>query len=271
LLNCEQCGGKRWFAKLNKRTGLQEKHHHNIDGVEYDLRVWRCWRCGHAQEEVRPFIPLGIRTDASILYFDLEVSKSLYFTYGPKVPSKYLRSDDRVKPYYIICWSASYVGSSKIWSDCVTKDEALAWSDKRILERLQQLIDSADLIGGHNIDAYDKKRANTRFLLNGYEPLTEKKTIDTLKIARSKFAFESNKLDEISKELGLRPKDNITNTDWLKIVTTGDEATLKKVNKYCRGDVFSGKALLERFRNYSGKKAHYGSVKLEAPPTWLKG
>jgi hypothetical protein len=272
MQNCESCGGKKFFAHIDRKTGLQRKHHIKLaDGIEYDLRVWRCWRCNHVQDEVRPFVPMVYRTTANILYFDLEVSKSLYWTYGPKVPSKYLRSDDRVKPYYIICWSASYVGSNKIWSECVTKDEALAWSDKRILERLQQLIDSADLIGGHNVDQYDKKRANTRFLLNGYEPLTEKKTIDTLKIARSKFSFESNKLDDISKELGLRPKDDIRNSDWLKIVTTGDEATLKKVNRYCRGDVISGKALLERFMKYSGKKEGYGSVTLDAPLEWMKG
>ena len=271
MQNCETCGGMRWFSAIDKKTGLQHKHHiTTADGHEFDLRVWRCFRCGNVQEETTPFIPKQYRTTANILYIDLEVSKSLYWTYGPKVPSKYLRSDDRVKPYYIICWSASYVGSSKIWSDCVTPEEALAWSDKRILERLQELIESADIIGGHNIDAYDKKRANTRFLLNGYEPQTDKKTIDTLKIARSKFAFESNKLDDISKELGLRPKDDIRNSDWLKIVTSGDEKTLKKVNKYCRGDVFSGKALLERFMKYSGKKEHYGSVTLEDSPKWLK-
>lgn len=270
MQNCDVCGGKKWFSHIDKKTGLQRKHHIKLDDVEYDLRVWKCWRCGNVQDEVSPFVPMVYRSTANILYFDLEVSKSLYWTYGPKVPSKYLRSDDRVRSYYIICWSASYVGSSKIWSDCVTKDEALAWDDKRILGRLHELIVSADIIAGHNVDAYDKKRANTRFLLNGYEPQTEKKTHDTLKIARTKFSFESNKLDDISKELGLRPKDDIRNSDWLKIVTTGDEATLKKVNKYCRGDVTSGKELLERFMKYSGKKADYGSIKLEASPSWLK-
>lgn len=271
MQNCEVCSGKKWLSHIDKKTGLQRKHHIKLGDVEYDLRIWRCWRCGHVQEEIAPFIPQEYRTKANILYIDLEISKSLYYNYGAKVPTKYLRSDDRVKPYYVICWSASYVGSKTVWSDCVTPEEALAWSDKRILARLQELIVSADIAAGHNVDAYDMKRANTRFLLNNIEPVIGKKTHDTLKIARSKFSFESNKLDDISVVLGFRPKDDIRNSDWLKIVTTGDEATLKKVNKYCRGDVRNGKAVLERLMKYSGKKQWYGTVTLDAPPRWMKG
>jgi hypothetical protein len=269
--NCERCSGKRWLAKIDPETGLQLKHHIKLEEVEYDLRIWKCWRCGHVQHEVEPFIPLYKRSKANILYIDLEVSKSLYFNYGAKVPSKYLRSDDLLKEYFIICWSASYVGNRKVWSECVTPDEALAWNDARILPRLQELISSADLIAGHNVMAFDIKRANTRFFLNGLEPVIDKKAHDTLKIARSKFSFESNKLDDIRKRLGLRPKDDIRNEDWLNILKTGDEKTLAKINKYCKADVVEGKKVLEFLMKYSGKKEWYGSVTLDAPPQWLKG
>jgi hypothetical protein len=269
--NCEYCGGKKWYAHIDQKTGLQRKHHiKQVNGFEYDVRIFRCWRCGRVQEEVLPFVPMQYRTTASILYIDLEVSKSLYFNYGSRVPSQYLNTDDLFKPRYIICWSASYVGSDKVWSECVTQKEAKKWDDRRILPRLRELMESADLIAGHNVDRFDVKHANARFLLNKMEPVTHKKTLDTLKIARSKFAFESNKLDYISQVLGFRPKDDITNRDWLKVVTTGDEATLKKISKYCRGDVRNGKSVLEVLMKYSGKKDFYGSVALELPIKWLK-
>src|SRR5690349_20512302 len=118
-------------------------------------------------------------------------------------------------------------------------------------------MESADIIAGHNVDRYDVKRSNTRFLLNGLEPVVDKKTLDTLKIARSKFAFESNKLDYISQRLGFRGKDEIHNSDWLKIVTTGDEKTLAKVLRYNRGDVRNGKNVLEKLMKYSGKRSFY--------------
>jgi hypothetical protein len=256
MQNCPDCYGKKWFAKISPKTGLQLK---NRDGK----LLWRCWRCGRVQ--VEPTIPpqaVSVRTDANILYLDTEISKSLYFNYGAKVPSKYLRIDDIVQEYYMICWAASYVGQDKVFSSCVTSGQAKKWDDKSILSKLRGLMEAADIIAGHNVDAYDVKRINTRFLLNGLEPVIGKKTLDTLKIARAKFTFESNKLDYISQRLGFRGKDNITNDDWLKIVKTGDAETLRKVDTYCQGDVTNGKKVLEKLMKYSGKRKDYGAVAL---------
>ena len=173
MQNCEVCTGKKWFSHLDKKTGLQRKHHITLaDGTSYDLRIWRCWRCGHIQSETAPFVPLEYRTTANILYLDLEISKSLYFNYGAKVPNKYLNNDDLYRERYIISWAASYVGNDKVWSECVTTEEALNWDDKRILSRLNELMESADILAGHNLDAFDIKHANARFLLNGLEPVS---------------------------------------------------------------------------------------------------
>jgi hypothetical protein len=272
MQNCERCFGKKWFSHIDKKTGLQRKHHIKLtDGTEYDLRVWRCWRCGNIQEEVAPTLPIGYRTSANILYIDIEVSKSLYFNYGAKVYSTYLNIDDLFKEKYIISWAASYVGSKAVWSDCVTGKEARKWTDARILPRLRELMDSADILAGHNFDAFDLKHINAQLLLNDLEPVTGKKTIDTLKIARSRFKFESNKLDYISRKLGLRPKDDITNDDWLRIVKTGDEKTLARILKYNKGDVTSGKGVLERLMKYSGKRTDYGAQSLDGVSVWMKG
>ncbi len=257
MQNCENCFGKKWFAKVDPKTGLQVK---NREGK----LLWRCWRCGHVQTEPSVnFLPRTVRTDANILYIDTEISKSQYYNYGAKVPSKYLRIDDISHEYYMICWSASYVGSDKVFSDCVSPKEAKGWTDTGILKKLRDLMASADIIAGHNVDAYDIKRINTRLLLNGLEPVIGKKTLDTLKIARQKFTFESNKLDYISQRLGFRPKDDITNEDWLRIVKTGDKDTLQKVDTYCQGDVINGKSVLEVLRKYAGKRADYGAVYLD--------
>lgn len=262
MLNCAICGGKKWLAKINKRTGEQEYHHIKTEETEYDLMVYRCWRCGNVQEEVAPYIPTPSR-GASILYLDIEVSKSMLFNYGLRVPSKYISPDNLIHEYYIICWSASYMGSDKVWHDCVTPSEARRWTDKEIFTKIHALIKSADILAGHNIDSYDIKRLNTRFLLNGLEPIIGKKTYDTLKIARQKFAFESNRLDDIRKRLGFRPKEDITNEDWLKIVTSGDKETLKKVDNYCQSDVTQGKLVLDKLMKYAGKRVDYGSVSVK--------
>jgi hypothetical protein len=260
MQNCENCGGKKWLAKINKKTGEQEYHRVKIDdSVEYNLMIYKCWRCGNVQHEVAPFVPMPAR-GASVLYLDVEVSKSMMFNYGLRVPSKYINPDNLIHEYYIICWSASYVGSDNVWHDCVTTAEARKWTDKNILQKLQRLMKSADIIAGHNVDAYDVKRINTRLFLNELEPVIGKKTIDTLKVARQKFAFESNRLDYINKRLGFRPKDDITDADWREVVTTGNKDTLKKIDTYCQGDVTQGKLMLQKFMKYTGKREDYGAV-----------
>jgi hypothetical protein len=42
------------------------------------------------QEEENTLIPPARQIESNILYHDIEASKSLYYNYGAKVPSKYL-------------------------------------------------------------------------------------------------------------------------------------------------------------------------------------
>lgn len=82
---CENCYKRHWRAKINPTTGLQVKHKNGN-------KVFICIFCGHAQEEEHLFVPPKERIKANILYIDLEISKSVYYNYGAKVPSKYLRT-----------------------------------------------------------------------------------------------------------------------------------------------------------------------------------
>jgi len=256
LQNCDKCKGKRWYVVLDKKTGKQKKRN--------GKRLWRCYRCNHKQVEpdAPNILDKRIRAKPNILYIDLEISKSIYYSYGARVPSKYLNVEDLVQEYYMICWAASYLGDNNVFHARVSSGSAKKGRDKVILKQLRELMASADIIAGHNVDAYDMKRANTRFILNGIEPVINVKTLDTLKIARQKFTFESKKLDYISQRLGFGSKDKITNEDWNNIMR-GDENTLEKVDKYCVGDVKNGKKVLAVLMNYSGKKVGYGGVSLK--------
>ena len=259
MRNCDNCGGKKWIAKINKKTGLQEFHK-----TKYGkLRVWKCWRCNHVQHEESPkATSYTNRIGASILYLDIESSLSKVYNYGLRVPSKYISPDNLISEYFIICWSASYVGDDKVFSGCVTSSAAKRWDDGAILKNINALMHSADILAGHNIDAFDIKKLNTRFLFYGLEPVINKKTLDTLKIARQKFSFESNKLDWICQRLGLRGKDDITSHDWREVVETGNRETLSKILKYNQGDVINGKNLLVNLMRWSGKKEGYGAINL---------
>jgi hypothetical protein len=249
---CENCYRRHWRAKINKSTGLQVKHNNgNL--------VYVCIYCGHVQEEEHEFIPPPERVQANILYIDLETSKSLYYNYGNKVPSKYLSNDHLVKSWYMIGWAASYMGSDIVWSQFVNSGEALAWDDKAIVKRLWDLMNAAEIIAGHNVDGFDIKRANTRFKKNGLPFITGKKTIDTLKLAR-KAAFENNTLDYIAHELGLDGKMKVTNEDWLA-AHAGNKDALSKIHTYCKRDVTEGKRVLDELIPLANKRFNFGALK----------
>lgn len=254
MQNCEVCYGKRWYAKINQRTGLQQK---NSRGQ----LLWRCYRCNHIQTEPDAKVALDwhVRTGASILYIDLEISKSRVFNYGLRVPSGYINPANLDRPYYMISWAASYMHQDTVYSGCVKVSEAQDWTDKRIVGHLHALMQSADIIAGHNVDRFDIKKANTRFKKWGLEPIIQKHTYDTLKIARKVYAFESNTLDYISKELGFSGKEEVTDEDWLKVVTNPDKATLDKILHYNKGDVINGKKVLAEMLPPGSGKPNYGS------------
>lgn len=253
MLLCENCLRRHWKAKIDRKTGLQVKHQNgNL--------VYVCIYCNHVQEEANELIETKRDIQANILYIDTENSKSIYGNYGAKVPSKYLRTDDLIQPWYMFGWCASYVGDTAVWSGFVTGKESLKCDDKRIAQELWGLMDAAEIIAGHNVAGFDLKKINTIFLKHKLPALDKKATIDTLKIARSCLSLESNKLDYVSQWLGFSGKDDITNDDWWA-AQRGDAKTLKKIEKYCVGDVKNGKDVLTKFLPLAHKNMRFGARK----------
>ena len=186
-----------------------------------------------------------------ILYLDIERSLMTFYGYERRVNGGFISKDLIKDEAFIICWSAGWVGETKLFSACVTQREALRKDDKRVLRQLWDLIDQADLVTGHNVDNFDMKKLNNRFLIHGMGlPLASwKKSVDTLKLARKHFPFDSNSLEYISVRLGGKPKKDIRLDDWKKIVDTGDPKTLRKAETYCRGDVREGLGVFYKLVN----------------------
>ena len=85
-------------------------------------------------------------------------------------------------------------------------------------------------------------------------------TIDTLKIARSKFRFNSNRLDYIGKFLGLGQK-NHTNFDlWKDIMLKNDKKAMNEMIDYCIQDVVLLEKVHKELSNHIPAKTHYGVI-----------
>src|SRR5688500_11053887 len=138
MQNCEDCTRKNMFHMSDYWTGNQ--------------RWGICRNCGHWQLELPP---QGLLVPPKVLYYDIERSPMTFWGYERKVSSGYIPKEWIKDESFIICWSAGWVGKTKIRSACVTQAEALKKDDRRILQELWNLIDSSDYVSGHNLDNFD--------------------------------------------------------------------------------------------------------------------
>jgi hypothetical protein len=236
MQNCAKCGFRKWLKPADDEARYAWNDGHRV-------RNWICGRCGQMQAELPPHIA----REPKILYLDIETSLIKTMSWSLKVSSKYINPALLISDFFVITWAASWVGERKVYSGAVTGRQAKKANDKQCLRELWKLIDDADLIAGHNSDSFDLKKLNTRFLLNGYGKPRTYRTLDTLKMARKYFAFQSNKLEHISLQLGFNPKKDMELSDWIKICLEGDEERITKMQHYNEGDVREGKKVLERF------------------------
>lgn len=243
-LRCEECFNTRWL-KSNKKP---------FQGRRY----WRCKKCGHVQLGYKP----QIQQEPRELYIDIETSPNLSLLYDLRVQSGYVNPEMLLKDWFIISWSAEWMNcyNHKNYSMSVKPQDAKNWipswlngteshPDKDILRPLRDLMDEADLVWGHNYKKFDRKKINTRLIVNKIPAPYEYKMIDTLAVAKGVFAFSSNRLDEINKRLGNGDKLDVNLDDW-KNVLRGHAPTLKKVMAYNIGDVKEGIALTKDMRSW---------------------
>ena len=182
-------------------------------------------------------------TDAKIVFLDIETAPNLGWVWG-KWEQNVL---DNQRDWYILSYAFKRAGDRKVTTvgliDYPATYAADITDDTAITADLWQLLDSADIIVAHNGDKFDLAKINTRLLKHGHNPPSPYKTVDTLKIARKVFAFDSNKLDDLGRYLGIGRKLPHTGFHLWKGCMSGDPVSWAKMKKYNGHDV----ELLERF------------------------
>jgi DNA polymerase elongation subunit (family B) len=123
--------------------------------------------------------------------------------------------------------------------------------DRELVEDLWKVFDDADIIVAHNGDAFDIKKSNARFIAHGLPPPSPYKTIDTLKIARKHFKFESNKLASLGAFLGLGVKVPHTGFDLWKGCMNGDKKSWNLMGEYNVQDTALLKAVYFQLRRWA--------------------
>lgn len=145
-----------------------------------------------SQKDVINFIPASITRAPRIFYFDIESVGLEVKTYNLKVD--YISPKNVLKDWSLL----SYAGSFESEPDKMFYLDQRFTEDKRDDEQLtiglHELLESSDIIVGHNVDRFDLKKFNTKAAKYGLDPLRKKITFDTLKMARKYFAVTSNSL-----------------------------------------------------------------------------
>lgn len=172
-------------------------------------------------------------TDAKILMLDIETAPSLGWVWA-KWQTNVI---DFKRDWYLLSYAYKWAGDKKVTTvgliDYPKTFKKNLEDDSALCKDLWNLIDEADIIVAHNGDAFDLVKINTRFLIHGMQPPSPYRTVDTLKIARKVFAFDSNKLDDLGNYLGIGRKLPHTGFHLWKGCMTGDKkswATMKAYN-----------------------------------------
>jgi uncharacterized protein YprB with RNaseH-like and TPR domain len=158
-----------------------------------------------------------------------------------------------IEPTFMLSYAIKWQGHSRVKTKALCDYphyERNKKTDKALVSDLWQDLDEADFVIAHNGDSFDIKKTNARFLVHGLKPPSPYKTIDTLKIARRYFKFDSNKLDNLAGYLGIGGKVPHTGKHlWLGCMA-GDPASWRTMKKYNAHDVVLLEEVYEKLKGW---------------------
>lgn len=191
------------------------------------------------------------------LYFDLETSPNIVWTYAIGYNIS-INHGQIMQERAIVCacwkWEHEDVVHSITWTK--SKD------DKRIIKAITPILEQADEVVAHNGDRFDIKWLRTRAFLHRLPFPAYIKSIDTLKKARGKFLFNSNRLDYISKVTGGHGKLDYGGQGTLnKIYLNNDQEALSQYVEYCKVDVIELERIYKLMQPYIEPDTHVGVMK----------
>lgn len=181
------------------------------------------------------------KTDGpKILFLDIETSPIISYTWGlwdQNVALNQVQSD-----WHILSWGAKWQGDTKVMYQDQSKAKVLE-NDKKLLEGIWKLLDEADIVVGQNSRRFDIKKLNARFIINGMQPPSSFKQIDTLELAKKHFAFTSNKLEYMADKINTKYKklkhETFAGFELWKECLKGNQAAWKAMKRYNIYDVLS--------------------------------
>lgn len=183
-----------------------------------------------------------------VLIFDLETSPNIAYIWG-----KYEQDalGDFIKERMIISIAWKFLGEKTVHARSITDYYGYKKNpskNKKLIEKIHALFCDADILVAQNGDNFDIKMANAEFVQYGMTPPPPHKTVDTVKVARKMFRFNSNKLDDIGERLGFGRKLKTGGFELWKKCMDGNKSAWARMVKYNKRDVEILEKIYLRFR-----------------------
>lgn len=171
----------------------------------------------------------------NIVFLDIENAPNIGYVWSKWETNVIEYTQD----WFILCMSWKWLGEKTQTTSL--PDFNLYASDKKndkeVMKVIWKVLDSADVVVAHNGAKFDIRKINARFIYHGMTPPSHYTVIDTLKVARKYFQFDSNSLDELGRYLKLGNKSDMGGFGTFKGCIEGDMDSWKRMIKYNRQDI----------------------------------
>lgn len=221
-----------------------------------DFKKVRRERDGVIKAEGRPdYIP-------KVLIFDIETSPILARVWGlwqQNVGLNMIKED-----WFVMSYSAKWLGVDGIFYQDLRgriDDTTKGHRDAELLGGIWNLLNDADMVITQNGKKFDVKKLNARFVMNGYQPPSGYKHIDTLQIAKRIFGFTSNKLEYMTDKLCVNFKKQkhgeFPGFDLWKECLADNLDAWKEMEEYNKYDVLSLEELYLKLAAWDDKHPNF--------------
>lgn len=182
------------------------------------------------------------QTGPKVLIFDIETAPLICYTWD--IWDQNISLDQIKSDWHVLSWSAKWLGepAKKIMYEDQRNAKDIT-NDRELLKGIWTLLDEADVVITQNGKSFDVKKLNARFIIHGFQPPSSYKHIDTKLLAKKYFAFTSNKLEYMTKNLCSTHKKSshkkYPGFSLWKACMDGKKDAWKEMEKYNKLDVLS--------------------------------
>jgi hypothetical protein len=173
----------------------------------------------------------------------------------------------------IAAFGAKWLGSKDvIYGDTGGRGKKKVRDDKKLCQKMWQLLDDADIVITQNGVAFDIKKINARMAMHGMLPPSPVKHVDIYKAAKKHFGFTSNRLAWMSAHFTDTPKSEhkkFPGFELWKECLKDNPAAWAEMKAYNIRDVVATENVYLKFRpwitGHPNLSIYTGSEKPECP------